>query len=229
MARASEVAYATLRADILELALAPGEPLAEVDLSLRLGISRTPVREALARLVADGLAEPVGGRGLVVSPLSLDNVRELFELRQALEQQAASLAAQRRDVRVFEALREQLAGVDTSDLAGYYEVVARFDAAVDAAVGNPYLVAALGSVRTHLSRIRRLSRDKPARLADAAREHLHIVAAIIDGDPRLAASATSVHLDRSLRSIMESAAETTADITRDTAHHSAERTVRTPA
>ena len=221
MARASDVAYATLRADILELALAPGDTLAEVELSVRLGISRTPVREALARLVADGLAEPVGGRGLVVSPLSLDNVRELFELRQALEQQAASLAAQRRDVRVFEALREQLAGVDTSDLRGYYAVVARFDAAVDAAVGNPYLVAALANVRTHLSRIRRISKDNPARLADAAREHLHIVDAIVDGDARLAASATSVHLDRSLRSILETSEETAAE--------TAEETVRTPA
>lgn len=221
MARASDVAYATLRSDILELALAPGDTLAEVELSLRLGISRTPVREALARLVADGLAEPIGGRGLVVSPLSLDNVRELFELRQALEQQAASLAAERRDVRVFEALREQLSRVDTSDLRGYYEVVARFDTAVDAAVGNPYLVAALANVRTHLSRIRRISKDNPARLADAAREHLHIVDAIVDGDARLAASATSVHLDRSLRSILETA--------EDSAEETAEETVRTPA
>ena len=217
MARASEVAYASLRSDILELALAPGDTLAEVDLSVRLGISRTPVREALARLVADGLAEPVGGRGLVVSPLSLDNVRELFELRQALEQQAASLAAERRDPAVFEALRERLRSVDTSDLPGYYEVVARFDAAVDAAVGNPYLVAALSSVRTHLVRIRRISKDNPARLADAAREHLLIVDAIIDGDARLAASATSVHLRHSLRSILESAEPST------------QHTVRTPA
>ena len=201
-------AYEFLLAEITAFRVRTGAPLSENRIASQLGISRTPVREALARLVADGLAEPIGGRGLVVSPLSLDNVRELFELRQALEQQAASLAAQRRDVRVFEALREQLAGVDTSDLRGYYAVVARFDAAVDAAVGNPYLVAALANVRTHLSRIRRISKDNPARLADAAREHLHIVDAIVDGDARLAASATSVHLDRSLRSILETAEET---------------------
>ncbi|MGV8885381.1 MAG: GntR family transcriptional regulator [Microbacteriaceae bacterium] len=202
MARASDTAYESLRGDILELALAPGSTLAEVDLALRLGISRTPVREALARLVADGLAEPVGGRGLVVSPLSVHSVGELFELRQALEQQAASLAAERRERDVFEALRDQLRNVDTSNLPGYYALVTRFDAAIDNAVGNAYLVAALNSVRTHVARIRRLSHDNPARLADAAREHLLIVEAIVDGDPRLAASATSVHLAHSLRFIL---------------------------
>ena len=214
-------AYEFLLAEITAFRVRTGAPLSENRIASQLGISRTPVREALARLVADGLAEPVGGRGLVVSPLSLDNARQLFELRQALEQQAASLAAERRDVRVFEALRDQLSRVDTSDLRGYYAVVARFDAAVDAAVGNPYLVAALANVRTHLSRIRRISKDNPARLADAAREHLHIVDAIVDGDARLAASATSVHLDRSLRSILETAAETAAD--------AGAETVRTPA
>ena len=212
MARASDVAYETLRGDILQLVLEPGATLAEVELSTRLGISRTPVREALARLVADGLAEPVGGRGLIVSPLSFDNVTELFELRQALEQQAASLAAERRDPAAFEVLRDAIRNVDTADLPAYYEAVRSFDDAVDAAVGNPYLVAALTSVRTHLSRIRRLSQDNPARLAEAAREHLLIVDAIIAGDARLAASATTVHLSRSLRSILDSL-ETTTDRT----------------
>lgn len=210
MGRATDAAYASLRSDIIDWTLEPGSVLAEVELSGRLGISRTPVREALARLVADGLAEPLGGRGLIVSAVHADNVTELFELRQALEQQAAALAAARRDVTVFERLQRELRDVsallDTADptRTAYYDLVARFDAAVDDAVRNPYLVAALGGVRTHLSRIRRLSHDNPARLLDAAREHLLIVDAIVDGDVRLAADATRVHLHRSLRSILDS-------------------------
>jgi GntR family transcriptional regulator, rspAB operon transcriptional repressor len=204
VARASDTAYAELREQILDWTLEPGTVLAEVDLSTRLGLSRTPVREALARLVADGLAAPLGGRGLVVTPLSADNITELFELRAALEQQAAALAAERRDATVFEHLRNELRAIGTDDLHAYYDLVARFDAAVDAAVKNPYLVQALASVRTHLSRIRRLSSDNPARLNDAAREHLLIVDAILAGDARLAADATRVHLHQSLTSTLAS-------------------------
>ena len=210
MGRATDTAYATLRAEIVDWTLQPGDALAEAELSGRLGISRTPVREALAKLVSDGLAEPQGGRGLVVTPLAASNVTELFELRQALEQQAASLAAARRDPAVFVALRDELRevpallGSTDPDRHAYYDLVARFDAAIDDAVRNPYLVAALGGVRTHLSRIRRLSRDNPARLLDAAREHLLIIDAIVDGDASLAADATRVHLHYSLRSILTS-------------------------
>ena len=210
MARASETAYEALRAEILSWELVPGSVLAEVELSSRLGISRTPVREALARLVGDGLAEPLGGRGLVVSPVSAENVTELFELRQALEAQAAALAAERRDAARFVALQNEfrevpllLADPDPGRHA-YYDLVARFDDAVDQAVQNPFLVSALNAVRTHLVRIRRLSHDNPARLLEAAREHLLIVDAIVDGDPRLAADATRVHLYRSLRSTLGS-------------------------
>lgn len=208
MARASEIAYAALRDDVLDGVLAPGASLAEVELSARLGISRTPVREALARLVADGLARPLGGRGLVVTELDADDVVELFELRAALEQQAASLAARRGNPRVFSALLDRFAAVDplidTDDPArhDYYALVAHLDAAIDVAVANPYLVSALDGVRTHLQRIRRLSHDDPARLRDAAAEHRVILEAILAGDAQLAADATRVHLHRSLHSIL---------------------------
>ncbi len=204
MVRASDTAYDALREQIVDWSLEPGTVLAEVELSTRLGLSRTPVREALARLVADGLAAPLGGRGLVVTPLSADNVTELFELRQALEVQAAALAAGRRELAVFEKLQAELRAIGTDDLHAYYDLVARFDDAVDDAVNNPYLVSALAGVRTHLSRIRRLSHDNPARLRDAAREHLLIVDAIVAGDARLAADATRVHLHQSLTSTLAS-------------------------
>ncbi|MGD8193383.1 GntR family transcriptional regulator [Herbiconiux sp. P18] len=210
MARASDTVYAALRSEILSWQLAPATVLAEVDLAARLGLSRTPVREALARLVADGLVEPQGGRGLIVSPVSAANVTELFELRRGLETEAAALAARRRDERVFRRLQDELREVPAlladpdPGRHAYYDLVARFDAAVDGAVQNPYLVQALAGVRTHLVRIRRLSHDNPARLLEAAREHLLIVDAIVDGDPQLAADATRVHLARSLRATLGS-------------------------
>ncbi len=204
--RASERAYAALRDDIIDWRLEPGTVLAEVELSERLGVSRTPVREALGRLMADGLVAAQGGRGLVVSSVSTDDISQLFELRQALEQQLARLAARGRDVGVFESLAAEFRSVpallEGADRSEYYALVARFDSAMDAAAANSYLVAALRTVRPHLARVRRISQDDTARLVEAAHEHLTIVEAVAAGDGELAASATHVHLHRSLQNIL---------------------------
>lgn len=205
--RASDRAYATLRAEILEWKLAPGAVLGEVEQAARLGVSRTPLREALARLTADGLVEAQLGRGLVVAAASIDSAVELFELREALEVKAAALVAARRDRTVFEGLRDEFATASTlladPSKHAYYDLVRRFDEALDDAVGNQYLVASLRSLRVHLARLRRLSHDNPDRLAAAAAEHLLIAEAIVAGDSDLARHATSVHLHQSLRNILE--------------------------
>jgi len=215
--KASDRAYASLRDDIMEWRLTPGTVLAEVVQAQRLGVSRTPLREALARLASDGLVAAQGGRGLVVTAVSLENIGQLFELRQTLEQESARLAAERRDPDVFSGLRDEFRAasgllLDERDPshAEYYDLVSRFDTAVDDATGNPYLVGALRSLRPHLVRIRRAAQDDPSRLRAAAGEHLLIVEAIIDGDAELAASATHVHLHRSLRNVLALAERLTA-------------------
>ncbi|WP_287928524.1 GntR family transcriptional regulator [Arthrobacter sp.] len=208
--RASEKAYATLRADIVDWRLPPGTVLAEVELSARLGVSRTPVREALARLSAEGLAEPQSGRGTVVSGISLDRVAELFELRSALECRAAELAARHRESEVFLELHRQLGNagrlITDADPArhDYYRLAGDLDVAIDAAAGNHYLAQALKGLRVHLVRVRRLSKDNPARLRDAAREHADIALAIANGNAAVASAATTVHLDNSLRHLLQS-------------------------
>lgn len=205
--RASDRAYRALRDEIVEWQLRPGTVLAEVEQAARLGVSRTPVREALARLMAEGLVVTQAGRGLVVSELSTANLRELFEVRQALEVSAARLAALRGDRAVFSGLASEFAAVLVTDDADdpvrhdYYDLIARFDDAVDAAVANPFLVDSLTKVRTHLARARRLSKDNLERLGAAAAEHHLIASAIGDGDADLAAHATHVHLYRSLQNM----------------------------
>lgn len=220
-ARASERAYETLRDDILQWRLEPGTLLGEVEQSERLGVSRTPVREALARLNADGLVAAQGGRGLVVTAVSAHGVAQLFDLRRSLEQSLARAAAARRDPAVFEALAEEFRDVTTAlastDRAEYYELVARFDSAMDAAADNAYLVNALRTLRPHLVRLRRISADNLERLEASSREHLLIVEAVAAGDAELAASATHVHLHQSLTSILTAAQPS------DTADSSANR------
>jgi DNA-binding GntR family transcriptional regulator len=205
--RASDRAYRILREEIVGWDLTPGSVLGEVEQSTRLGVSRTPLREALSRLASDGLVEPQAGRGLVVTGISLENIVELFEARQALEQRTAALAAQRRDPEVFIQLQQELRDAATllDDPHGYYDLVARIDAATDEASRSPYLIAALRGLRTHLVRIRRLAQDDRPRLIAAASEHLLIVDAIVDGDAELAAHATHIHLYRSLQNTLRAA------------------------
>lgn len=205
--RASDRAYATLLDEIQSGTLAAGTVLAEVEQAERLGISRTPMREALRRLAADGLAVQQSPRVTVVAGIDRDDIRALFEIRRALEETSARLAAQRGDAVAFAALAAEFEHVDLSRDEGrdaYYALIARLDAELDDAVGNDYLSSALRTVRTHLVRVRRMARDKPARLAASAAEHHLIARALASGDGELAAHATHVHLHNALCSILES-------------------------
>jgi DNA-binding GntR family transcriptional regulator len=205
--RASDRAYETLLEQIQSGALPPGAVLGEVEQANRLGVSRTPLREAIGRLIADGLVVQQSPRVTVVSHIDATDIRELFEVRRALEESAARLAAERGDPHIFQTLADgferlpnTLSG--TASLDTYYARIAEFDAAIDDAVANDYLTGALRTVRTHLVRVRRLARDNPDRLAASVSEHHLIATAIADRDADLAAHATHVHLHNALRNIL---------------------------
>jgi DNA-binding GntR family transcriptional regulator len=205
--RASDRAYTALRDDIVQWRLQPGALLAEVEQAERLGVSRTPLREALGRLTAEGLTTAGGGRGVVVTGISLADIEELFELRETLESKAAALAAERGDAGTFRTLEAEfraapsLLNGSTSALEDYYLLVERLDSAIDAASANSYLAQAMRGLRVHLVRIRRLAADDATRLTAAAAEHAAIAEAIASGNPRLAQAATTLHLHRSLSHI----------------------------
>lgn len=219
--RASDAAYDRLREEILHWRLLPGTPLSEIDLAERLGVSRTPLRAALARLALEGLVDTSRGRTGVVSDVSAASITDLFELREALETQAARLVARRRDPDVFDVLAERFADAPRLLADGgtdaYYDLVAEFDDALDRALGNPVYRGALDGVRLHLARARRIATDNPERLVRSADEHRLICAAIRDGDAALAASATTVHLKASLTTILETLAARDAGPTKGTA------------
>lgn len=205
--RAGDRAYAVLLDEIQSGTLTPGTVLGEVEQADRLGVSRTPLREALRRLAAAGLVVQQSPRVTVVAGLDASNIRALFEIRRALEESVARLAAERGDARVFAGLAAEFAAVDLSAAAGrddYYALIARLDAALDEAVGNEYLSSALGTVRAHLVRVRRMAIDKPARLAASASEHRLIAEALAARDADLAAHATHVHLHNALSGVLES-------------------------
>ena len=214
--RASDRAYRILRQDILELSLKPGEVLAEVESATRLGVSRTPLREAITRLLADGLLVPEGARGVAVATISPADVTALTELREGLDAQAARLAALRGEPKVFALLAHEFAALAKTlpgaegpgaDRAATYELAARLDTAIDEAAGSPALTASLAQIRLRLARVRRLAQDRPARLAEAADEHRQIAESIAWRDPEMAAHAVRFHLRRNLRYALTRLAE----------------------
>ena len=213
--RASETAYQLLRDEIIQWKLEPGAPLGEVETSIRLGVSRTPLREALSRLIAEGLVRTGPGRTAVVTSLSRGDIVELFELREALETQSARLAARRRDASVFESLRVDFVTGARSSKGSVpvpaedrpYVLADALDLAIDEAAASVYLSGALRDLRGHLVRVRRSAHSNSERLARATTEHILIVDAILAQDEALAASATSVHLHNSLENILASLPE----------------------
>jgi DNA-binding GntR family transcriptional regulator len=206
--KAGARAYDRLRNEILDGTLAPGTVLYEVEQARRLGVSRTPIREALGRLLAEGLVTSTAARGLVVTALDVEDISKLFEVRAALEASAAQLAARQRDPAMFDdfaaAFRSAQAPLldptAAPEVVGeYYALIRRFDRAIDLAANNSYLVDALESLRTHVARVRGMAAASRQRLAASAEEHALIAEAIVDGDAVLAGNATHVHLHHSLQ------------------------------
>jgi DNA-binding GntR family transcriptional regulator len=207
----AELVYRQLRADIEAGALAPGTPLGELAVVARTGASRTPVREALRRLAADGLVDLPPRQGARVSRVSLRSVRDLFELRTLLEPEAmrsvARAAAADPDLRSAltrvrtEFTRLQRRTPSPARSASFYEVADRFDRAVVAATGNEHLRRVLADLRPHTARLRNLSHTDD-RVEASLREHLRMCDALLAGDAEEAATTCADHLAQGLRTIV---------------------------
>jgi DNA-binding GntR family transcriptional regulator len=216
VATQSDRAYELLRSEIVQWQLPPGVPLNEVHIAERLGISRTPLRQAMQRLAHEGLIRITPGRGAHVSEIALQDVVHLFQMREALEPYAARLSARTQNRSRFAELRAEFevqraelekGGPSGGDYSAYYELIARLDAAIDASTDNPYLLSGLSGLRGHLQRLRQIARRRPPRMLETVTEHLAICAAIEEGRETQAAETTAVHINNSLRNILAAMAE----------------------
>lgn len=209
MTTQTERAYSLLRDEIVRWELEPGQPIAEVEAAMRLGVSRTPVREALRRLSSEHLVRIIPGRGAFVTSLSIPDVVELFQMREALECYAVRLAsrADNRHDRLPD-LSSELAATRRDVSAGmsaeYYRVSHEIDHEIGRLIDNHRLQKALQDTWIQIARARHLASRTSGRLLESIDERLELVDAIVEGDGASAERLVSVHVHNSLQNILTS-------------------------
>lgn len=203
---AREAAYAALRQAILEGRLEPGERLVERDLAATLGISRTPVREALQKLEQERLVRKTPRRGMVVAGFSTREVNEIYQIRSALEGLVTSLAAERctpERLRALEGLLvEMRLCIARSEPARYRQLHNRFNELIYQAAESPRLQSMLLQLREAVSRFSEFSYRVPGRIEEVQAEHEAIVAAIRSRNPEAAAAAARYHVHKSHETLL---------------------------
>jgi len=196
-----------LRELITEGALAPGSRLNERALGDRLGVSRTPLREAFRLLAADGLVDLEPNRGARVVALSERDIRELFEVMGALEALAGELASSRiadADVAELKALTfEMLACHARSDLPAYYRINRAIHDRIALAAGNEMLWRTYGTLNRRIQNLRFRSNFDRAKWDVAAREHVRMVELLERRDAAELAALLRGHLARKCDAVLE--------------------------
>jgi DNA-binding GntR family transcriptional regulator len=192
---------AQLRDQIVLGTLGPGSRLSEGEIAATFGVSRGPVREALRRLAHRGLVSVEAHRGAFVRHLELSDVRELFEVRIALEVEAAALAAQRIDDAGRAALLDLERLADTEAGAGNHGAV--FDdhdlhELVVGHAGNEHLARAVQQVNAELRLARSRSSASDQRAHEAQEEHRRLIRHLVSGDVEGARTAMRDHLTAAL-------------------------------
>jgi GntR family transcriptional regulator, rspAB operon transcriptional repressor len=203
---ASATVYRALREEIVWLKRKPGEPIIEKDIALAQSVSRTPVREALLRLVGEGLVDTISKSGTFVARIPLRTLPEAIVVRKALEQvtaRSAAMQARRSEVTSLRAILERQREADAAgDRSAFHNADEAFHAAIATAGGYPGIWSLVQGVKTQIDRYRLLTLPQPGRMARVIREHAAVVAAIEDHDVERAAAAMEAHLD-GLRISME--------------------------
>ncbi|QIE57251.1 GntR family transcriptional regulator [Pikeienuella piscinae] len=198
---ATEQAYASIRGDIISGALAPGERLTEQRLAEELGLSRTPVRQAITRLTHEGFVERGRGYDTRVAPFPVDEAEQIFEIRKQLECYAARRAAQNATEEEVAALREVCARTrrftpprTEADFEEISRANERFHRLIAEAARSPRLIALL-AVAVDVGMVARTYRMySEADLIRSARHHDELTDAIAAHSPAWAEAVMAAHV-----------------------------------
>jgi GntR family transcriptional regulator, rspAB operon transcriptional repressor len=196
--------YEELKAAIVDLRLAPGSPLREATLAEQLGVSKTPIREAITRLEQEGLVETMSFKGAVVTGYSRQDLIEIYELRELLETAAVRLAAESMDDEGrarLERLSEesQKLKLKKGSAPRLAALISQFDDVLFEQVQNSRIRTLIENLRAHLTRIGHLTEGIPGRIDASVDQHERIVQAIAAHDPETAEK----HLRDHIRSVRD--------------------------
>jgi DNA-binding GntR family transcriptional regulator len=194
--------YLSLRQRIVEMDMLPGERIVERDIAEELGISRTPVHEAVLRLADEGLVEVIPRSGTFVARIPLDALEEAMLVRGALEvaiiEKAAARSTPEGVARLRAILGQQAAAVAANDLGAFHRSDEMFHAALAELSGYPGVWPIILQAKTQVDRYRQLTLPLEGRMSGVLEEHQEVVAAIESGDPARAVQAMREHLDHVL-------------------------------
>jgi DNA-binding GntR family transcriptional regulator len=187
-----------LQAAILAGELAPGQQLSVPELARQLDVSRGLVREAVLQLVADGLAVERPRRGVVVMTIGADEMRQIHEIREALEGQAARLCAQHatRDLieQLRQALSDQRSAMSRGDAGGYAHTDAHFHSLIALHCGNAMLASLIERMHTQMQLALDRVAKAPEHRSQGHTELRAVLAAVRAGDPAAAEAAMRAHI-----------------------------------
>lgn len=201
---AHEIVRDTLRHAILNGSLPGGSRLVQADIAAQLNVSTTPVREALRDLTSDGLVQFDPHRGAVVYEIDMDELKEIYEIRKALESLAIRLATARiTKAQLAEATAVQRQMVKVKDPSLWVEENWKFHQLLEDAAGSSRLAALVKNIQgTAALYVAHSVRLKPKRIQEGNAEHRAILDAMQQGDADKAADFLREHLDRTLEAIL---------------------------
>lgn len=203
-----DLVFTTLRDEILSGELVPGERLNTSQLSERLGVSRTPIREALNRLTSIGLVENIPHRGAFVRKLSIEEIIEMYYIRAALEGIAARLAARNlKEEEIQQLLQfcdEMESHLSTGDYHKILETNFEFHSIIYQAAQSPRLQNLILQYYRHSEQYRALGLELPGRYAEICQEHRDLALALAERNMEGAESKAREHHLNTARRIAKS-------------------------
>ncbi|MCR6545350.1 GntR family transcriptional regulator [Dehalobacterium formicoaceticum] len=201
-----DIVFETIREAIISGYLRPGERLMEVQLAEEMGVSRTPVREAIRKLEQEGFLVIVPRKGAYVAGISLKDIADVFEIRASMESLAAGLAAQRITEEELNTLKDMVVSfaesADHHDLKDIVHTDTDFHDIIYKASRNERLIPIINNLREQIQRYRATSLAFPGRIKITVEEHRKMVEAISNKNVVLAQNLARAHVENAMDSML---------------------------
>jgi len=196
-----------IRQAIVDGTFSPGERLMEIQLAEDMGVSRTPVREAIRKLELEGFVVMIPRRGTYVANISIKDINDVYEIRTSLDVLAAGLAAERIEPEELQEMQRLLVEIGKAIEAGKLQDIIALDTefhdVLYKASRNERLRNIISNLREQITGIRGISMKYPGRLLDTMEEHRVLVECIAARDPEKAQAAARIHLENAEHTMLQ--------------------------